>query len=125
LKDRLIRSNHGIWTLGWLLVLAVNGLLDKAIALPIGGVGNGEWGVGEVGEVGGVGREITGASPATPHSPLPYRRSAGTSLPQLNDDPMAQVTSVSQLKDVQPTDWAFQALQALVERYGCIASASH
>ncbi len=37
------------------------------------------------------------------------------------DDPMAQVTSVSQLRDVQPTDWAFQALQSLVERYGCIA----
>lgn len=35
--------------------------------------------------------------------------------------PMAQVTSVSQLSDVQPTDWAFQALQSLVERYGCIA----
>ncbi|MBW4520576.1 MAG: iron uptake porin [Scytolyngbya sp. HA4215-MV1] len=34
---------------------------------------------------------------------------------------MAQVTSVSQLADVQPTDWAFQALQSLVERYGCIA----
>lgn len=32
-----------------------------------------------------------------------------------------QVTSVSQLSDVQPTDWAFQALQSLVERYGCIA----
>lgn len=32
-----------------------------------------------------------------------------------------QVTSVSQLRDVQPTDWAFQALQSLVERYGCIA----
>lgn len=32
----------------------------------------------------------------------------------------AQVTSVSQLRDVQPTDWAFQALQSLVERYGCI-----
>ena len=32
-----------------------------------------------------------------------------------------QVTSVSQLKDVQPTDWAFQALQSLVERYGAIA----
>lgn len=31
-----------------------------------------------------------------------------------------QVTSVSQLSDVQPTDWAFQALQSLVERYGCI-----
>ncbi len=34
---------------------------------------------------------------------------------------MAQVTSVSQFSDVQPTDWAFQALQSLVERYGCIA----
>jgi hypothetical protein len=34
---------------------------------------------------------------------------------------VAQVTSVSQLSDVQPTDWAFQALQSLVERYGCIA----
>jgi hypothetical protein len=33
----------------------------------------------------------------------------------------AQVTSVSQLSDVKPTDWAFQALQSLVERYGCIA----
>ena len=31
-----------------------------------------------------------------------------------------QVTSISQLSDVQPTDWAFQALQSLVERYGCI-----
>jgi hypothetical protein len=36
-------------------------------------------------------------------------------------DLMEQVTSVSQLSDVQPTDWAFQALQSLVERYGCIA----
>jgi hypothetical protein len=33
----------------------------------------------------------------------------------------AQVTSVSQLSDVQPTEWAFTALQSLVERYGCIA----
>ena len=32
-----------------------------------------------------------------------------------------QVTSVSQLRDVEPTDWAFQALQSLVERYACIA----
>ncbi|NJO49267.1 MAG: iron uptake porin [Leptolyngbyaceae cyanobacterium RM2_2_4] len=34
---------------------------------------------------------------------------------------MNQLTSVSQLSDVQPTDWAFQALQSLVERYGVIA----
>ncbi|MCJ2544292.1 iron uptake porin [Thermostichus vulcanus] len=31
------------------------------------------------------------------------------------------VTAISELSDVQPTDWAFQALQSLVERYGCIA----
>ncbi|HAA28121.1 MAG TPA: hypothetical protein DCE56_11165, partial [Cyanobacteria bacterium UBA8553] len=36
------------------------------------------------------------------------------------EDPLAQVTSVSQLTDVDPTHWAFQALQSLVERYGCI-----
>ncbi|MBP5972012.1 iron uptake porin [Brasilonema sp. CT11] len=36
-------------------------------------------------------------------------------------DNIGQVTSVSQFSDVQPTDWAFQALQSLVERYGCIA----
>jgi Carbohydrate-selective porin, OprB family/S-layer homology domain len=35
--------------------------------------------------------------------------------------PIAQITAVSQLTDVQPTDWAFQSLQRLVERYGCIA----
>ncbi|MEH2346950.1 MAG: iron uptake porin [Nostoc sp.] len=38
-----------------------------------------------------------------------------------SDNPMSQVTSVSQLKDVQPSDWAFAALQSLAERYGCIA----
>ena len=32
-----------------------------------------------------------------------------------------QVTSISQLSDVQPTDWAYQALSNLVERYGCVA----
>ena len=42
-------------------------------------------------------------------------------LNTLVEDPLAQVNSVSQLSDVQPTDWAFQALQSLVERYGCIA----
>jgi hypothetical protein len=32
-----------------------------------------------------------------------------------------QVTSVDQFSDVQPTDWAYEALRGLVERYGCIA----
>ena len=32
-----------------------------------------------------------------------------------------QVTSISQFSDVRPTDWAYQALNNLVERYGCVA----
>ena len=44
---------------------------------------------------------------------------------QLNDSviepvQLAQVTSVSELSDVQPNDWAFTALQRLVEEYGCL-----
>lgn len=34
---------------------------------------------------------------------------------------MPQVTSISQFSDVRPTDWAYQALSNLVERYGCVA----
>ncbi|MGC1393242.1 MAG: iron uptake porin [Coleofasciculaceae cyanobacterium] len=59
--------------------------------------------------------------------PIP---SSNTSLEQI-DNPqsentsitpgMEQVTSVSQLSDVRPSDWAFEALRSLVERYGCIA----
>jgi Carbohydrate-selective porin, OprB family len=46
------------------------------------------------------------------------------STPELEDSEapvseMAQVTAVAQLSDVKPTDWAFQSLQSLVERYGC------
>jgi BMFP domain-containing protein YqiC len=33
---------------------------------------------------------------------------------------LSSLTSVNQLSDVQPTDWAYQALQSLVERYGCV-----
>jgi len=32
-----------------------------------------------------------------------------------------QVTSISQFSDVRPTDWAYQALNNLIERYGCVA----
>ncbi len=62
---------------------------------------------------------------AIPSSTAP---AAQATLEQINrvsqlssGDSMPQVTSVSQLSDVKPTDWAFQALQSLVERYGVIA----
>src|ERR671932_971781 len=38
-----------------------------------------------------------------------------------SNDSMSQVTNVTQLRDVSPGDWAFEALRSLVERYGCIA----
>ena len=42
-------------------------------------------------------------------------------MAETQEDEVGQVTSVSQLSDVQPDDWAFQAIQSLVERYGCVA----
>jgi len=60
----------------------------------------------------------------------PQAQNPATTLQQLSQyssegaadgETQGQVTSVSQLSDVRPTDWAFQALQSLVERYGCIA----
>jgi hypothetical protein len=35
--------------------------------------------------------------------------------------PQDQVTSISQFSDVRPTDWAYQALNNLIENYGCVA----
>lgn len=46
--------------------------------------------------------------------------STTTEAPQSSSE-LAQFTPVSQFSDVQPTDWAFQALQSLVERYGCVS----
>ena len=38
-----------------------------------------------------------------------------------NDDALGQVTNINQLRDVSPTDWAYEALRSLVDRYGCIS----
>lgn len=62
--------------------------------------------------VGALGIHLALFSPATvaaPQNRLPASSNIG------------QVTSVSQLSDVRPTDWAYQALASLVEKYGCIA----
>ena len=32
-----------------------------------------------------------------------------------------QVSAISQFSDLRPTDWAYQALSNLIERYGCVA----
>ena len=72
--------------------------------------------------------EVTPSSAAKASAPVVSNvqmaqatESPSNEISQNTPDALAQVTSVSQLSDVQPTDWAFQALQSLVERYGCIA----
>jgi len=71
----------------------------------------------------------TGAIAASPNAASESPTEAGETIEQIDqylkenspaENTLEQVTSVSQLRDVQPTDWAFQALQSLVERYGCI-----
>ena len=34
---------------------------------------------------------------------------------------LSQATSVKQLQDIKPTDWSYEALRSLIERYGCIS----
>ena len=60
--------------------------------------------------------------------PLSLLISTAVSAAPLNDNSLpadptlyGQVNSVDQLSDVRPTDWAYQALQSLAERYGCIS----
>lgn len=38
----------------------------------------------------------------------------------LSTESMTEINNVSGLRDVSPTDWAYEALRNLVERYGCI-----
>ena len=46
---------------------------------------------------------------------------ADLNMAAVNQYSSEQVTSVTQFSDVRPTDWAYQALSNLVERYGCVA----
>jgi hypothetical protein len=46
---------------------------------------------------------------------------ADLNIAAVNQYSSEQVTSVSQFSDVKSTDWAYQALSNLVERYGCVA----
>ena len=34
---------------------------------------------------------------------------------------ITQIDSIERLQDIRPTDWSYQALQNLIERYGCIS----
>ncbi len=51
----------------------------------------------------------------------PAATAADLNMNGVNQYSSEQVTSVTQFSDVRPTDWAYQALSNLVERYGCVA----
>ena len=68
---------------------------------------------------------LPGAAPAAAASPAGgldlesmgrYSESADPALGGLD-----QVTSIQQFADVQPSEWTYQALANLIERYGCVA----
>ncbi|WP_035986792.1 iron uptake porin [Leptolyngbya sp. KIOST-1] len=63
-----------------------------------------------------------GAAVAVSGSAIAAESAVTTQVSNFDQEPiqLAQITSVSELTDVLPSDWAFQALQSLVENYGCI-----
>ncbi|WAL58133.1 iron uptake porin [Thermocoleostomius sinensis] len=66
--------------------------------------------------------QVAQATPGSSVNSVTSTASIDEILQYSNDqNSQSQVTSITQLSDVQPTDWAYQALQSLVERYGCIA----
>ncbi len=72
--------------------------------------------------------EIQEETPSSIFAQTPDDLSDTTLLEQINHysneseiNSLDQVTNISQLRDVSPGDWAYEALRSLVERYGCIA----
>lgn len=67
---------------------------------------------------------VSGASKTIPATTPIVRVPKSTDVQDRNDETAVYikqvVPSVSELTDVQPTDWAFQALQSLATRYGVI-----
>lgn len=51
--------------------------------------------------------------PLNPNNPF--------NLDEQIENPMGQLTSITELSDVKPSDWAYTTLQSLIERYGAIA----
>jgi Carbohydrate-selective porin, OprB family/S-layer homology domain len=135
--NKWICGEDKICIVAWMLIAGFYGLPEKALSskLPLLDEGNiltTVQGVGvsqaevEENNYNQVSVESSSLIPVSSTSSLsvvslPINDGINSDNAENNDESMSQVTSVSQLKDVQPTDWAFQALQSLVERYGCIA----
>ena len=67
-----------------------------------------------------------GTVSANPIAPPPQKSAPATIVTPLrssdnSEEVMEQVQSVDELSDVRPTDWAYQAVKALAEKYGVIS----
>jgi BMFP domain-containing protein YqiC len=60
------------------------------------------------------------AAPANTENLEQIERYTNDGNPSSSDNPMGQITNASQFRDVQPTDWAYEALDRVVQRYGCL-----
>lgn len=63
---------------------------------------------------------VAGAAQAAPNDAA-IREQLNSYSQENHSENLAQVNSVFQLRDVAPSDWAFDALRNLVEKYNCIA----
>ena len=71
---------------------------------------------------------LFGVNGVSAQTATPGNEGVDQTLQQINNyqqmgqnDSQSQVTNVNQLRDVSPTDWAYEALRSLVDRYGCIS----
>lgn len=55
------------------------------------------------------------------YADLPNPLDSSSNVENSPNNSLGQVTNVNQLRDVSPTDWAYEALRSLVDRYGCIS----
>jgi hypothetical protein len=116
LKSKHFYSEEAACITFWLLVIGIFGFPNQAISAETSQLPE------TIHNSDELISQLTSVSEETPKTNnLSSETLQLTETADTSDESMSQVTSVSQLKDVQPTDWAFQALQSLVERYGCIA----
>lgn len=101
-----------------LYILCVEGLLDMSRLF---------WQTLKIAPVAFV-ASLFAVKSAAAESLSPQQGDVGQTIEQINNyrrtvqsNPLFQVTNVNQLRDVSPTDWAYEALRSLVDRYGCIS----
>jgi hypothetical protein len=102
----------------WKSLLVTPAILGAALAVSTAANAVESTKTAEVSETPSFGMELAQAQPNT----TAEDQKVLNQIDNYNNDSQStdQITSVSELRDVSPTDWAYEALRSLVERYGCI-----